>query len=151
MQLLAKSLSGEEIVREVIAMLSTKFGIGPDYLISAMRDRASANNFAMRTSKVIYSNVLDVGCFSHTLDLVGNYFKLPNLMEFLNSWLLLFSHSVKCKFLWQEQTGRTMATYSHTRWWNKWELMSQILVQFGDVKLFLQKIQILVLLLGQNS
>ena len=93
MQLLAKSLSGEEIVREVIAMLSTKFVIGPDYLISTMRDRASANNFAMRTSKVIYSNVLDVGCFSHTLDLVGNYFKLPNLMEFLNSWFC-YSHTV---------------------------------------------------------
>lgn len=138
-QLLAKSLSGEEIAREVISLLSTKFGIGPKYLISAMRDRASANNVAMRTIKVVYSNVLDVGCFSHTLDLVGNYFKLPNLTEFLNNWLLLFSHSVKCKFLWQEQTGKTMATYSHTRWWSKWEIMSQILVQFGDVKPFLEK------------
>jgi len=138
-QLLAKSLSGEEIAREVITVLSTKFGIGPNQLISAMRDRASANNVAMRTLKVIYSNILDVGCFSHTLDLVGNYFKVPNLMEFLNSWLLLFSHSVKCKFLWQEQTGKTMASYSPTRWWSKWELMAQILVQFGDVKPFLQK------------
>ena len=138
-QLLAKSLSGEEIAREVISLLSTNFGIGPKYLISAMRDRASANNVAMRTIKVVYSNVLDVGCFSHTLDLVGNYFKLPNLTEFLNNWLLLFSHSVKCKFLWQEQTGKTMATYSHTRWWSKWEIMSQILIQFGDVKPFLEK------------
>ena len=32
-----------------------------------------------------------------------------------------------------------MATYSHTRWWSKWEILSQILVQFGDVKPFLQK------------
>ena len=115
-QLLAKSLSGEEIAFEVISLLSTKFCIGPKYLISAMRDRASANNVAMRTIKVVYSNVLDVGCFSHTLELVRNYFKVPNLTEFLNNWLLLFSHSVKCKFLWQEQTGKTMATYSHKRW-----------------------------------
>jgi len=123
----------------VINLLSTKFGIGPNRLISAMRDRASANNVAIRTIKVVYSNVLDVGCFSHTLDLVGNYFKLPNLTEFLNSWLLLFSHSVKCKFLWQEHTGKRMATYSQTRWWSKWEIIQQILVQFGDVKSFLQK------------
>ena len=82
----------------MIGLLSAKFGIGPKYFVSAMRDRASANNVAMRTIKVVYSNVLDVGCFSHTLDLVGNYFKLPNLTEFLNNWLLLFSHSVKCKF-----------------------------------------------------
>ena len=37
-QLLAKSFSGEEIVREVIGLLSTKFGIGPKYLVSAMRN-----------------------------------------------------------------------------------------------------------------
>ena len=97
-QLLAKSLSGEEIAREVINLLSTKFGIGPNHLISAMRDRASANNVAMRTLKVIYSNVLDVGCFSHTLDLVGNHFKVPNLMEFLKNWLLLFSHSARANW-----------------------------------------------------
>ena len=120
-------------------MLSTNFGIGSNHLIAAMRDRASANNVAMKTLKIVYPSVLDVGCFSHTLDLVGNYFKLPNLTEFLNYWLLLFSHSVKCKFLWQEQTGRTMATYSHTRWWSKWELVNQILVQFGDIKPFLLK------------
>ena len=137
--MLDKSLSGEEIARELINVFSTNFGIGSNYLIAAMRDRASANNVAMKTLKIVYPSVLDIGCFSHTLDLVGNYFKLPNLTEFLNYWLLLFSHSVKCKFLWQEQTGRTMATYSHTRWWSKWELMNQILVQFGDIKPFLLK------------
>ena len=135
-QLLAKSLSGEEIARELINVLSTNFGIGSNHLIAAMRDRASANNVAMKTLKIVYPSVLNVGCFSHTLDLVG---KLPNLTEFLNYWLLLFSHSVKCKFLWQEQTGRTMGTYSHTRWWSKWELVNQILVQFGDIKPFLLK------------
>ena len=135
----------------MISLFSTKFGSGPKYLVSAMRDRASANNVAMRTINEVYLNVLDVSCFSHTLDLVGKYFKLPNLTKFLNNWLLLFSHSAKCKFLWQEQTGKTMATHSHTRRWSKWEIMSQILVQFGDVKPFLQKIQILVLLQDQNS
>jgi len=138
-QLLTKSLSGEEIAHELINVLSASFGISSQNIISAMRDRASANNVAMRTLKVVYPKLLDVGCFSHTLDLVGNYFKVPNLTEFLTYWLQLFSHSVKCKFLWQELTGKAMATYSHTRWWSKWELMSQILVQFGDVKPFLQK------------
>ena len=136
-QLLAKSLNGEEIARELINVVSITLGIGSNYLIAAMRDCASANNVAMRIPKVVYPNVLDVGCFSHTLDLVGNYFKLPNLTEFVNYWLLLFSHSVKTRFLWKEQTGRAMATFSHTRWWSKWELMNQLLVQFGDIKPFL--------------
>jgi len=69
--------------------------------ISAMRDRASGNNIAIWTIK---SNVLEVGCFSNTPDLVKNYFKLPNLTEFLNSRLLLFSHSVKCKFFCGKST-----------------------------------------------
>ena len=47
-QLLAKSLSGEEIARELINVLSTNYGIGSRYLIAAMRDRASANNVAMK-------------------------------------------------------------------------------------------------------
>ena len=37
-QLLAKSLLGEEIAREVITVLSTKFGTGQNQLICAMRD-----------------------------------------------------------------------------------------------------------------
>lgn len=36
--------------------------------------------------------------------------------EFVSAWLTLFSHSTKTKFLWKEQTGKAMATYSHTRW-----------------------------------
>ena len=35
------------------------------------------------------------------------------------------------------QIGRAMASYSATRWWSKWEAMQQLLVQFGDVELFL--------------
>ena len=65
-----------------------------------MRDRVSANNITMRILKVVYSDIIDIGCFAHTIDLIENYFKLPNFMEFLNNWLLLFSYSVTCKVLW---------------------------------------------------
>ena len=34
-------------------------------------------------------------------------------------------------------TGRAVTTYSKTRWWSKWEIMHQVLVQFGDVQAFL--------------
>ena len=136
-ELLAKSFNGEEVARELINVLSTTLGITSHYVVATMRDRASVNNVAIRTLKLLYPNLLDIGCFSHTLDLVGDHFKLPQLTEFLNSWLSLFSHSTKVKFLWKEQTGKAMPTYSHTRWWSKWEVMQQLLVQFGDIKLFL--------------
>ena len=67
LQLLVKSLSGEEVARELICTLSTEYGIKHTSLLAAMRDRASVNNVAMRTLIVVYPSVLDVGCFAHTL------------------------------------------------------------------------------------
>ena len=32
-----------------------------------------------------------------------------------------------------------MASYSATRWWSKWEIFKQIMLQFGDIKLFLNR------------
>ena len=63
LMLLAKSMTGEEVARELIVVLSTGLGIGPNKLIAAMRDRAAVNGAAMRTVKVLYPNILDVGCF----------------------------------------------------------------------------------------
>ena len=51
----------------------------------------------------------------------------------------LFSHSPKVKMLWKEQTGRSMASYSATRWWSRWEVYQQLLVQFGVIESFLQR------------
>ena len=39
-RLLAKSMTGNEIARELISTLSTKYGIGSSCLLAAMRDRA---------------------------------------------------------------------------------------------------------------
>ena len=64
-QLLSKSMTGEEIARELINVLSVTYTIGSDQLIAAVRDRAAVNNVAMRTLAV-YPKLLDVGCFSHT-------------------------------------------------------------------------------------
>ena len=53
-----------------------------------MRDRAAINNVAMRTLAVVYSKLLDVGCFSHTIDRVGQHFKTPILSEFSTSCIM---------------------------------------------------------------
>ena len=64
LQMLAKSQSGKEIAREVISILSVTCSIVPNYLLAAMRDRASTNTVAPRTMKVIYPDLVDVGCYS---------------------------------------------------------------------------------------
>ena len=93
LQLLVKSMSGEEIARELINVISAQYGIGSHQLIAAMHDRAACNGVALRTIKVVYSSIVDIGCFSHTLDLVGSKFVTPCFSSFMVWWVSLFSHS----------------------------------------------------------
>ena len=48
------------------------------------------NMVAMRTLKVLYT--LGIGCFSHTLDRVGERFSVPTLHDFMTYWISLFAH-----------------------------------------------------------
>ena len=61
------------------------------------------------------------------------------LREIVSMWISLFSHSPKARLYWKEETGVSMRTYSATRWWSKWEVMQQLMVQFGGVEPFLIK------------
>ena len=101
-----------------------------------MRDRASVNNVALSTIKV---SLLDVGCFSHTFDHVGEKFVVTYLSEFMISWNNLFSHSFKAKIAWKEQTGIAMKTHSATQWWSKFDVIKQVHDLLGDIEAFLQK------------
>ena len=47
LEFLTKSMSGEEVARELINVLSVTFGVQSNLLLAAMRDRASVNNTAM--------------------------------------------------------------------------------------------------------
>ena len=68
LMLLAKSLTGEEVARQLIMCLSNELSVSSNQLVAAIRDCASVNNVAIQ---IVYPCLLDVGCFSHTLDHVG--------------------------------------------------------------------------------
>ena len=133
LKMLQKSLKGEEIAREIISTLSIDYHVGPTSVLASMRDRAATNNVALRTLKVLYPYLIDIGCFSHTIDHVGEKFETPVLSEFISAWINLFAHSPK---IWREQTGRSMQSFSPTRWWK------QLMIQFGDVGTFLNQEEI---------
>ena len=118
---LTKSLTGEEIARELINVLSVEYGITSERVLASMRDRASANGVAMRTIQIVYPRMIDVGCYSHTIDLVGEKFRTPNLDGFIRLWVSLFSHSPRARLFWKNRTGKAVVSYSPTRWWCKWE------------------------------
>ena len=137
-KLLSKSMTGEELARMIISTLSTSYGIGSDRLVATMRDRASVNNVAVGILKLLYPAVLDIGCLSHTLDRVGEQFKIPVAVEFTKLWVSLFSHSPKARLSWRSFCGRPVPTYCETRWWSSWEVMKQIGEGFPDVESFIQ-------------
>lgn len=98
LQLLAKCLTGEDIARELISVLQVGYRSA---VTGYMHDRASTNNVAMTTVKVLYSEILDVGCFSHTIDHVREKFCTPTLIEFVTAWINLFSCSLKARLVQQ--------------------------------------------------
>ena len=57
--------------------------------------RESVNGCAIRTInlKVVFPDIADVGCYSHTIDLVGEKFDTPILDEFITLWISLFAHT----------------------------------------------------------
>lgn len=89
---LAKSMTGEEVACQLLNTLSVTYEIKPTFILGAMRDGASVNNLAMGVVRMMYPNIMDVRCFSHTLDIVGDKFKTPILSSY---WISLFAHSPK--------------------------------------------------------
>ena len=134
LQMLCKSLSGDEIARELINTLSYEYGIRSEQFVAVMHDCASANNVTIRTLKILFPSIISIGCFSYTLNQVGEKFNVPNVHDFTTYWITLLSNSFKAQFLWKQQIGRTVCGYSLTRWWSKWEVINQILELFGDVR-----------------
>ena len=88
--MLEKSMAGEEVARMLIDVLFVGYGVSFSTLLAAMRDRTSVNNVAMKTIKVIFPQIVDVSCFSHTINLAGEHFKITILSEFITSLVSLF-------------------------------------------------------------
>lgn len=110
LKLLAKSLTGEDVARLLIETLSTELGIASNLVIAAMRDRASVNSAAMHTVSILYNFIFDMGCFSHTIDHVGEWMNTPVLDK---SWIGLFSQSKNQAFVENSDWTTTTSIFSN--------------------------------------
>lgn len=115
LMLLTKTLTGK-VARLLITALSTELGIPTASVVAVMRDRALVNDVAVHNLSVVYNQMVDVGCFSHTLVQVGEHMNTPILDKFTTAWIGLFSHSPKSRLAWRMQTGLPSLSYSSTRW-----------------------------------
>ena len=95
MQILVKSMTGEELAQKVLAVPCREYKLSTDQVLA---DRASVNNVAIRHIKIMFPNLFDIGCYSHTRDLIGSNFELPTVEEVVKPWISLFSHSPKTRF-----------------------------------------------------
>ena len=80
-----------------------------------MRDGASVNQAALERIAFIIPRMLNVVCFSHTLDNVGNHLVIPTLVEFGSLWIRMFRHSCKTKLLLKDLTGQTKLASAHIK------------------------------------
>ena len=92
-QFLQKSVNGDELAMLIISILSVSLGVESGRLLAVMRDGASVNAAALRTVAIVYPSLLDVCCISHTLDLVGDKFRVHTVSLFFTLWVSLFAHS----------------------------------------------------------
>ena len=124
-------------------MLDSSFGCGVCDLawcfVSCNEGRASVNQAALQQVRFFFPQLLDVTCFSHTIDNVGKHFEFRFLDTFAQYWVSLFSHSAATRLAWKARTGTAMRTYSPTRWWSKWEVMNLVLEYFADVEPFVRE------------
>lgn len=91
LSVLAKSLTAAELAREILSCLCTTLQLPGNKVIASIRDGAAVNGAAVRLIReVAFPDMLDIVCFSHTLDNVGRHFKTPVLDAFGHSWVSLF-------------------------------------------------------------
>ena len=135
---LSKSLTGEQLAREIITTLSPDLCLPERKVIAAIRDGASVNGAALNHVRTImYPQMVDIICLSHSLDNVGKRFDTPTLDTFSHWWVSLFSHSPVSKLRWRTMAGESITTYS-TRWWSWWKVLKQLQRLFPHVRPFLE-------------
>ena len=50
-----------------------------------MRDQPTVNNTAIKILKIVYTLLIEIGCFLHTIDHASEDFVTPNLSEFVGN------------------------------------------------------------------
>ena len=116
LHVVSSSLNGQELTGELIRCLSVKFQIPSFRLVAAIRDGAAVNGAALRNMKeIMFPQLFDIICSSHSLDNVGRHFDTPLLNEFGQLWIGLFARSPAAKLKWKMRTGISIKSHRNTR------------------------------------
>ena len=93
MQTVSKAVSAYQLAQLLNECSSLRCNAHHEQVVAMMRDGAAVNTAAVRTLVVLYSNAMDVTCFSHTLNNTATRFQFDVFYDFGQNWVSLFSHS----------------------------------------------------------
>ena len=85
--------------------MAVEYSIRPGLLLAPMKDGASVNRAALEQVKFYFPQLLDITCFSHTIDNVGKHFEFRVLDRLAQLWAAMFSHSAAVRLAWKARTG----------------------------------------------
>ena len=63
-------------------MYSVESTVSTEQVLAANRDCASVNGVVIWHIRIMFPNLLEIGCHSLTNDIAGNKFELPTVEEF---------------------------------------------------------------------
>ena len=113
LEVLTKPLKGNELAQRLKPCIAVNHNFGPNMVLAGMRDGAAVNSTAIKQPLFFYPNIMDVICFSHTINNVGCHFMFRVLDTFFRYWVNLFAHSYNAKLLWKERTAKSMCSRQH--------------------------------------
>ena len=89
--------------------------------IAIISDRVAANSVSRDEIDGGLNNVMESGCFPHSLDYVGDKFDTEDLSKFMVAvrQILLVSIEAKILFCAHDTQERDLAGYTKIRWWNE--------------------------------
>ena len=105
-----------------------------------MRDSAAVNSVACTLMETIFRSAIDINCFSHTLDHVGEHVHGPVAERFVSALLSMHSQSTAARCYWKTAFGTLPISVSSTRWWSRWEFASSVLSILPDIDKYLRSL-----------
>lgn len=130
-------MSGDELTAFLADIILTRYGIAPQRVHAFIRDGAAVNGKATRNLRPVCNRAVDAICSSHTACLSGGQLSkdsLPQARDFVSKWSQMMSTSNIAKMQWKLLIGRSAKTKSMVRWGAEYDVVRDVLVNFGSVE-----------------
>ena len=135
------NFNGIELGGTIQGILQSDFQLDRTLVTAVMRDSAAVNGVACTILEQIFQQMVDMNCFSHTLDNVGHHLRVPEAERLLSTLINLHNPSPTSRTLWRNRFGVTPKSVSETRWWSRWEFAVCVLTGFLDLPTYIDTLE----------